>query len=159
MQTRRISQGYQNFRDSASLSMMLLWLFLPLASGWWWEGRVEKKNLHEVEKRVMQEEEEVEDYLEEYRGNHALERMDLGEYAYYYYDYPEDRQAGITIPPTSSSSTQQSAPPRWSPEPLGRPDRPPRRPGSHGSRCLRCCQPPPAQTGRHHHRHHQLHLI
>ena len=147
------------FQRPATLSMMLLWLFLPLASGWWWEGRVEKKNLHEVEKRVMQEEEEVEDYLEEYTGNHALERMDLGEYAYYYYDYPEDRQAGITIPSTSSSSTQQSAPPRWSPEPLGRPDRPPRRPGSHGSCCLRCCQPPPAQTGRHHHRHHQLHLI
>ena len=67
---------------------------------------MEKKNLHEVEKKVVQEEEEVEDYLEEYRGNHALERMDLGEYAYYYYDYPEDRQAGITLPPTSSSSTK-----------------------------------------------------
>ena len=70
--------------------MMLLWLFLPLASGWWWEGRVEKKNLQEVGKRVVQEEEEVEDYLEEYTGNHALERMDLGEYA----TTPESFQIG-----------------------------------------------------------------
>jgi len=82
--------------------MMLLWLFLPLASGWWWEGRVEKKNLQEVGKRVVQEEEEVEDYLEEYTGNHALERMDLGEYAYYYYDYPEDRQAGGHLSPLAA---------------------------------------------------------
>ena len=64
---------------------------------------MEKKNLQEVGKRVVQEEEEVEDYLEEYTGNHALERMDLGEYAYYYFDYPEDRQAGINIQLTSSS--------------------------------------------------------
>ena len=70
---------------------MLLWLFLPLASGWWWEGRDEK---YKAEKRVEQEDE---DYLEEYRGDVALERMDLGEYAYYYYEYPEDRQAGVLL--------------------------------------------------------------
>ena len=70
---------------------MLLWLFLPLASGWWWEGRDEKM---EVNKK-HHEEEDLDDYLEEYRGEAALERMDLGEYAYYYYEYPEERQAGV----------------------------------------------------------------
>ena len=72
---------------------MLFWLFLPLASGWWWEGRDEKM---EVNKK-HHEEEDLDDYLEEYRGEAALERMDLGEYAYYYYEYPEDRQAGVPL--------------------------------------------------------------
>ena len=50
----------------------------------------------DVNKRVeQQEEEDLNDYLEDYRGEVALERMDLGEYAYYYYEYPEDRQAGV----------------------------------------------------------------
>ena len=48
----------------------------------------------EVKKYKAEEEEVLDDYLEEYRGDVALERMDLGEYAYYYYEYPEDRQAG-----------------------------------------------------------------
>ena len=69
---------------------MLLWLFLPLASGWWWDEKMD------VNKRVeQQEEEDLNDYLEDYRGEVALERMDLGEYAYYYYEYPQDRQAGV----------------------------------------------------------------
>ena len=71
---------------------MLLWLFLPLASGWWWDEKMD------VNKRVQQQEEEdLDDYLEENRGEVALERMDLGEYAYYYYEYPEDRQAGVPL--------------------------------------------------------------
>ena len=78
---------------------MLLWLFLPLASGWWWEGRDEKMEVekYKEERRVQQEKEDLDDYLDEYRSNVALERMDLGEYAYYYYEYPEDRQAGVPL--------------------------------------------------------------
>merc|ERR1719507_2622799 len=76
---------------------MLLWLFLPLASGWWWDEKMD------VNKRVeQQEEEDLNDYLEDYRGEVALERMDLGEYAYYYYEYPEDRQAGTGLSPLAA---------------------------------------------------------
>ena len=83
----RISRRTQIFRGAVE---MLLWLFLPLASGWWWDEKMD------VNKRVeQQEEEDLNDYLEDYRGEVALERMDLGEYAYYYYEYPEDRQAGV----------------------------------------------------------------
>ena len=93
---------------------MLLWLFLPLASGWWWEGRDEKM---EVKKYKAEEEEVLDDYLEEYRGDVALERMDLGEYAYYYYEYPEDRQAGALLifnPNFNSSPHKLPSLWRWS---------------------------------------------
>ena len=146
---------------------MLFWLFLPLASGWWWDEKMD------VNKRVQQQEEEdLDDYLEENRGEVALERMDLGEYAYYYYEYPEDRQAGelsnqflspsnlrlchrlILLPLAKTRIMMMLITRNWA-ESAGCPDRTAGRARTDGGRCLRRRQPSSSQTGRHHHHHPQ----